>query len=81
MSRTKITTGCTVVLRHGEDLSDRFEPCSARPLTGYLPGGIRGKVMEVDSEPTNRPIQVHFPSTGVTAWFARSNVKIIKTDR
>jgi hypothetical protein len=78
MSRTRIVAGSTVVLRRGEDLSDRFEPCSARPCTGYMPSGIRGKVLEVDTEPTARPIQIHFPTTGVCAWFSRSNVKVVQ---
>jgi len=80
MSRTKITVNSTVVLRKGEDLSDRYEPCSSRPLTGWQPAGIRGTVLEVDSELTDRPIQVRFDTTGVTAWFSRRNLRVIKVD-
>lgn len=78
MSRTKITVSSTVTLRKGEDLSDRFEPCSDRPLTGWQPAGIRGMVLEVDREISARPVQVHFPTTGVTAWFSRKNLRIVK---
>lgn len=79
MSRPRIFVNSTVVLRKSEDLSDRFEPCTSRPQTGWQASGVRGVVLEVDKEISARPIQVHFPSTGVTAWFARSNVKVIPT--
>ena len=82
MARTKISIGQTVVLRKGEDLSDgRYEACTSRPLTGFVPGGIRGTVIQVDTEPTSRAVEVHFPAAGVTAWFAKRSLKIIPQDR
>lgn len=78
--RARIAVNSTVVLRKSEDLSDRFEPCSSKPQKGWQPAGVRGTVVEIDNDPTNRPIQIHFPSTGVTAWFARSNVKVLPVD-
>lgn len=78
MARSSICVDSVVVLRKSEDLSDRFEPCSDRPLTGWQASGVRGVVLEVDSEKSARPVQVHFKGTGVTAWFAKSNLKVLK---
>lgn len=82
MARSKISVGQTVVLRKGEDLSDgRYEACTSKPLTGWVPGGIRGTVLEVDTQPTSRAVQVHFPAAGVTAWFAKRALKVIPQTR
>lgn len=77
--RTKVSVGRTVELRHGVDLSDRWVPCTEQRKQEFVPAGIRGKVLAIDEDRTEAPVRIHFPVVGVTDWFPKGVVRVLKT--
>ncbi len=78
-SRVSVASiGMTVSLRKGLDLSDRFQSCSSSLKQGYIPRGIRGRVVDID--PESKAVEVEFPACGsVREWIHRSLLRPVKT--